>query len=165
MLCERLKLSRTELLEGDLVKSGTDLVPRKYKQGDEGYNLSDLVLPIIGFASEIPENLQGWVDTYFPKLGINQEYFNHKNKEFRMVGTYRNVFVRFDEDKHFEYEFVEYGEENVDLQTELGGWEKIEFTLGPNQKPKTALRIKFNLPTSAYATMACRELLHNDDVT
>jgi len=166
MLNERLKFSKTELWTGDLVQGKGDQIPKIYDKNSCGdYTISDLVLPLIGFASEIPPNLKGFLESIFQKLGIDKENFNHRNKEFRSTGDYRKAFVRFYDDANFKSEFVTYGDDNDDLQSEIGEWNKVEITPSTDSLPKTALRIRFSLPSSAYATMASRELLHNDDVT
>ena len=130
MLNERLKLSKMNLLSGDLVQGKKDQVPKAYDENtDRGdYTISDLVLPLIGFASEIPENLKDFLESLFQKFGINKQNFNHRNKEFRTTGDYRKAYVKFGDDSNFKSEFVEYGDHNEDLQSELGEWNDIKIT-------------------------------------
>ena len=176
----RLELSggKSALLIGDLVMSASNSnkidISKKNKDSQvkiikteddiKNHNFSDLVLPIIGYDVIIPENIKEFTAGLLQKHGISMDNFNHKNSEFKLGGTYRKVFVNFEKDGNFEYDFVENVKEGVDLQDEFGNWVDVN-SLEKSETASTSLRIKFTLPSSAYATMAMRQLLFNNDVT
>merc|ERR1712226_313502 len=124
------------------------------------HSISDLILPLVGYHVKVPDNLKSYLDGILSKHGITMDSFDHKNHEFKLGGTYRRVFVKLDK---LEYDFVQYrAEGKPELQSADGVWKTLEETVNHDS---CALRVKITLPSSSYATVAVRELLHSSDVT
>ena len=176
----RLQKSSNKLLIGDFVITDEDYSQKKITEIktqeviDSGkYSFKDLALPIIGYNVEIPQNLEYELYSLLKIHEIDLSDFKNSVKDLSLAGTYRRVFVKFTE--NFESDFVmipknknqEEKQEIVDLQDATGNWLEI----GDRQEDlkeeefENCLRIKFELPSSAYATCAVRQLLRNNDVT
>merc|ERR1712226_3138 len=134
----RLSLNRNSLILGDLIyisnsekieedkiitiQTDEDLI--KYKD-----NFHNLILPIVGYNVKIPKNCEDFLSNIFTEHDISMDNFNHSIKDFKLAGTYRPVFVNFEDDKNFEFDFLESISKDgatSDLQDKLGNWIDVE---------------------------------------
>jgi tRNA pseudouridine13 synthase len=163
---KRLEMNRNGLLVGDLVMGDgnqiTEITDANIEECESKGLFKSLILPIIGYDVKIPSNVEQFVNGVLKEHGIDVQSFDHKNREFKLGGTYRKVFVTLTE--ALSYDYVKYPKtENVELQTPEGNWLTPEIP--ENAETLTALRIRISLPSSCYATIAIRELLRFPDVT
>ena len=136
------------------------------------FTLEDVVLPTPGFDVVYPSNkeLRQIYVEIMEKDGMNPFDMRRKVRDFSLAGSYRNVIQK---PKNMEYRIVHYNDAtqqlvNTDseilnnklakengrmyLKSKLGRY--IPDTTGD----KVGVIVKFQLETSAYATMALREL-------
>lgn len=137
------------------------------------YSMADVVLPTPGFDIIYPsdeELKQIYVDIM--KLdGMDPFKMRRKVRDFSMAGSYRNVIQK---PKGLDYRIVHYNDPtqqllNTDLEilnnrvakenSQKFMKNKLERFMPDVGGDKTAVLIKMQLGTSAYATMALRELM------
>lgn len=137
------------------------------------HSMSDVVLPTPGFDIIYPpseELKQLYVDIM--KIdGMDPFAMRRKVRDFSLAGSYRNVIQK---PKELEYRIVHYTDPtqqllNTDLEmlnNKIGKENgqkymktKLERFMPDNGGDKVAVLIKMQLGTSAYATMALRELM------
>ena len=135
------------------------------------YTVEDIVLPLVGVKSKLPTNESGTaMKQIMDDLGICMDMYKKiQDKDLNIGGDYRKIIIR---PKDFDFQIMEYYDPvqpllRTDLM-ELNG-EDIEIT--PPKKTvdddnkeveetlKYAMIVGFTLPSSAYATVALRELL------
>lgn len=165
-----------KLVIGDLVKLGEFNGEISYNENIKiieseeecnQYSIYDLVLPLPGSEIIYPKNK---VNDHYVEImkKDNIDPYSLSTQEFYLPGSYREV---FNHPNDFSYEIIKYNDENQDLNTsdlDLLNIPKHRTNQNENQKnpsdengeEKTAVRIKFSLSTSSYATMLLRELLH-----
>ncbi|KAJ1932135.1 hypothetical protein EC988_009555 [Linderina pennispora] len=126
------------------------------------YSIYDVVLPLPGAAIEYPENQ---VKSFYVDLMMKDELSpfalgKHPSKEYRLAGAYRHIIIK---PRDFSYEWMRY--DDGDLPLLLTDVDKIM----EKEEPKSlengqhlALKLKFDLPSSAYATMLLRELMRQE---
>lgn len=137
------------------------------------YSMSDIVLPTPGFDILYPANEQlkaVYVDI-MNKDGMDPFEMRRKVRDFSLAGSYRQVIQK---PKELEYKIVNYDDVNQQLvNTDLeilnnnrakeSGQKfmkaKLERYAPEKGTEKSAVILKFQLGTSAYATMALRELM------
>ncbi|KAG0668998.1 multisubstrate pseudouridine synthase 7 [Maudiozyma exigua] len=137
------------------------------------YTMSDVVLPTPGFDIIYPSDQalkQVYVDI-MKKDDMDPFKMRRKVRDFSMAGSYRNIIQK---PKELEYKIIHYKEPtqqllNTDLEilnNKIGKENgqkymkaKLERFMPDQGGDKTAVLIKMQLGTSAYATMALRELM------
>lgn len=137
------------------------------------YSMTDVVLPSPGFDVKYPSNpelSQLYIDI-MAKDNMDPFDMRRKVRDFSLAGSYRNIIQK---PKNLEYKISHYDDPtqqlvNTDLEIlnntkakESGrSYMKIKLDRYIPDKggEKTAVIIKFQLGTSAYATMALRELM------
>ncbi|SMN20209.1 similar to Saccharomyces cerevisiae YOR243C PUS7 Pseudouridine synthase [Maudiozyma saulgeensis] len=137
------------------------------------YSMSDIVLPMPGFDIIYPSDStlkQVYIDI-MKKDNMDPFKMRRKVRDFSVAGSYRNVIQKPNE---LEYKIVHYNEStqqllNTDLEmlnNKIGKENgqkymktKLERFMPDNGGEKTAVLVKMQLGTSAYATMALRELM------
>lgn len=137
------------------------------------YSMSDIVLPTPGFDILYPgnEQLKAIYVDIMKKDGMDPFEMRRKVRDFSLAGSYRQVIQK---PKELEYKVVCYDDVNQQLvNTDLeilnnnrakeSGQKfmkaKLERYAPEKGTEKTAVILKFQLGTSAYATMALRELM------
>ena len=137
------------------------------------YSMSDVVLPTPGFDIIYPsdEALKQVYVEIMAKDGMDPFKMRRKVRDFSMAGSYRNIIQKT---KELEYKIIHYKEPtqqllNTDLEmlnNKIGKENgqkymkvKLERFMPDQGGDKTAVLIKMQLGTSAYATMALRELM------
>ena len=137
------------------------------------YSMSDVVLPTPGFDIIYPsdEALKQVYVEIMAKDGMDPFKMRRKVRDFSMAGSYRNIIQK---PKELEYKIIHYKEPtqqllNTDLEmlnNKIGKENgqkymkvKLERFMPDQGGDKTAVLIKMQLGTSAYATMALRELM------
>lgn len=131
------------------------------------FSIFDVVLPTPGFDIKYPSNeslFQVYKDI-MGKDGLNPEEMTRKVKEFSFAGSYRSLISK---PSNVEYSLRRYDENTEDLiytdlellQQKIERSEQIKP--GKEDGKKLAVVLKFRLDTSAYATMALREIMKCD---
>lgn len=176
LVSERLKNGH-EIIIGDLVQpdeSNKLNVFHITEENIKNYNFDDVVMTMPGFDVSYPKIIEEKVEKTLQEIGLTKDSFSGSVKDYRLPGAYRKILAR---PKNFNVEIVKYSNENEnilkserDWLVELGGKEIEEKEMEENGKEKkgneeikNGLIVEFELPTASYATMALRELLHNDE--
>lgn len=133
------------------------------------WSIYDVVLPLPGSSIELPS---GWMSELYTQIlaqdGLTHQHLtSSKMPEYQLKGSYRRIVVQ---PRQFDYSITPYTDPDVPLtQTD----EEICLNLDhPSTAPVpvpatqtnhfTALTLKFQLPSSSYATMLMREALKSD---
>lgn len=127
------------------------------------FTIFDIVLPIIGTLSKLPENdTRVYIEEIFKNEGITLEQFSALGKTWCLNGSYRKLFVRPTE---LNWQLLEYFNENEPIGSDNSkpiSIENNETSDHNNEqlsvKKKIALKIDVILPTSTYATVFLREI-------
>ncbi|KAJ2592402.1 multisubstrate pseudouridine synthase 7 [Coemansia sp. RSA 1797] len=126
------------------------------------YSIYDVVLPLPGWDVRYPEHqVKNVYEELMAKDGLSPSGLaKHPLKEYRLAGAYRHFLIK---PRDFMYEWMRYNDDALPLARSdsdaIEGKhdpESIEF--GQN----VALKLKFDLPPSAYATMLLRELMRTE---
>lgn len=128
------------------------------------YTIRDVVMPIVGYRTRLPSNqeLQELILGIMAEDNITlQTYETHMKLDSTSAwGSYRKLigFAR-----EIEYDVVEFQNLNEDLLTANYNTEKdpqplIDTTVEAERPIYKALRLKFSLRQSSYATMVLREV-------
>ena len=166
----RIESLGRKILAGDLVVVEDENTPVKVVTEDDiaynKYSLEDVVLPLLGTKSERPVNESGKLfGTLLEEIGITVDMFkNVQNRDLSFPGDYRKLICR---PADVDFSIVEYNDPVQPLlQTDLmklNGVQVLEnSTNSSGEKDKTPLLgmvVGFTLPSSAYATIALRELM------
>lgn len=127
------------------------------------YTIYDVILPLPGTSITLPP---GWMsDLYHTLLSTSSLTPSHlissKIPEYQLKGSYRRLLVL---PRNFSYRLTTYTDPDIPLT-----YTDEELCLNPNLTPTTteggqftALTLKFQLPSSSYATMLMREALKSD---
>lgn len=161
---------REDLREDEFIRAK----PLTQEDIDSGkYTIDDVVLPTPGFDILYPTNeelRQLYVDI-MSKDDMDPFDMRRKVREFSMAGSYRNIIQK---PKELEYKVIHYNTPtqqlvNTDLEilnSKIGKAngqkyfkDKLDRYMPDKGGDKTAVVLKFQLGTSAYATMALRELM------
>ena len=180
---DRFKLFGRKVLIGDLVSSESDLgsdideeeetkqnekhqeVTVVTEQNINNYTLFDVVMPLIGKSVKFPENedLKNMYFSYMEKDGITMSMFEAESMESGCAhGAYRHIVASA---KDIEWDTVIFSDKNQDLLNPYYLTDGSELKIDPpkdDDEKHQALRIKFSLPPSSYATMFVRELTHHN---
>ena len=128
-------------------------------------------MPLVGGKSKFPTNESGAaIQKIMEDIGITINMFKTaQDKDLHIGGDYRKIVIRPND---FDYKVLEYYDPVQPLlQTDLMELNNEEIVISPPKKKddedncgteetlKYAMVVGFTLPSSAYATVALRELL------
>ncbi|XP_024545318.1 pseudouridylate synthase 7 homolog isoform X2 [Selaginella moellendorffii] len=131
------------------------------------YAITDVVLPLVGSTTVYPSNDVADVYNKITKMeSIDLKSCTHNVKEFSveyLTGAYRNLLVK---PIDFEWRLSSYSDARNPLtKTDMDLLQDPSTSLPEEDANSTqgpsllALQLQFTLPTSAYATMAIREVM------
>lgn len=135
------------------------------EEREKSVGIDEVLLPLPGQKVSYPKH--GVADVYKTLLAADGISFDDSAHTFRdfstksLAGAYRNV---LQVPKSLEYSFIKYSDKNEQLvRTD---YEEVRSKGGNKNRPSTrieageylALKLDFELPSSAYATMAVRQL-------
>ncbi|CDS00272.1 hypothetical protein [Sporisorium scitamineum] len=131
------------------------------------YTIYDVILPLPGASIDLPS---GWMsDLYHTILATDSlthaQLSSSRIPEYQLNGSYRRMLVK---PRNFDYRITTYTDPDIPLT-----YTDEELCLDPtlfntpaqselNAQKFTALTLKFQLPSSSYATMLMREALKSD---
>ncbi|KAJ1893034.1 multisubstrate pseudouridine synthase 7, partial [Kickxella alabastrina] len=155
---------------GDLVVEAGDLAPDAGRvqpvvvtaETAHQYSVYDVVLPLPGWDVRYPENRVAAVyNGIMGKDGMSPERMaEHPMKEYRLAGAYRHVVIR---PRDFSHQWMRYRDDKLPLARSDS--DRIEGKHEPESiefGELVALKLEFDLPSSAYATMLLRELMRQE---
>lgn len=131
------------------------------KENIHSFTIFDIVLPIIGTLSKLPQNdTRAYIEEIFNSEGVTLEQFSSLGKEWCFNGSYRKLFVR---PTQLTWQLLEYFKDNEPIRGDNSKpIEDNETSAFNNEqlsvKKKIALKIDVILPTSSYATVFLREV-------
>ncbi|KAK3266239.1 hypothetical protein CYMTET_25124 [Cymbomonas tetramitiformis] len=137
-------------------------------------SLSDVVLPMPGISVTYPTNAIG--ELYRERLkadGLDLDNLKHSVKDYSLQGDYRKIVGRPED---CEWDMLAYRSDKANLQLtdrdRLSGLSEdyirsAAMSGGEDEPEQKALRLRFTLRSSQYATMCIRELLkgHMENAT
>ncbi|CAE6429641.1 unnamed protein product [Rhizoctonia solani] len=142
-------------------KSGKRTAPKKVKILTEEevsrYSMFDIVMPLPGTDVAYPGGKLGEMYREFLRLdGLDPEDFSHKQKEYALGGSYRKIIHH---PKALSWTTMRYTDPNVPLaQSDEDAILGLDKPMIDPDGMFLALQIRLTLGTSAYATMALREI-------
>ncbi|CAE6360957.1 unnamed protein product [Rhizoctonia solani] len=142
-------------------KSGKRMAPRKVKILTEEdlprYTMFDIVMPLPGMDVAYPGGELGEMCREFLRLdGLDPDDFKHKQKEYALGGSYRKIIHH---PKALSWMTMRYTDPNVPLaQSDEDAILGLDKPMIDTDGRFLALQIRLTLGTSAYATMALREI-------
>lgn len=167
MVSERVRrFGATQPVVGDLVDVGGGQVRMLTDDDDlHTYTMTDVMMPMPGMDVTLPES--GWLTDLYHEL-LEQDgltplsLVSSRQPEYRLKGTYRRMVHK---PKDLRCEVLSYTDVTAPLcatdeERLLPGFEPIHTE--EDEAPFLALKLVFQLPSSAYATMLLRELLRTD---
>ncbi|KAJ2558353.1 multisubstrate pseudouridine synthase 7 [Coemansia sp. RSA 1933] len=124
------------------------------------YTIYDVVLPLPGWDIRYPEHATRKV--YDDRLAADglASFDAHPLKEYRLAGAYRHMIIR---PREFTHEWMRYNDDSLPLARSDS--DAIEGKHDPESiefGQHVALKLSFDLPSSAYATMLLRELMRQE---
>jgi len=119
------------------------------------YTLHDIVVPLVGRDIPLTENnpISEIINEILKEDGLSLKDFIKSDQDVFFRGGFRKLAIKPDDIK---WDLVKYNDSEQDIQNPYYFTEK-ECESDPNGQFQ-AIRIKFNLMKSAYATMCLREL-------
>lgn len=131
------------------------------------YDMTDVVLPLVGTKIQYPENETGALfDTLLAEYGITKQHFkpNSIDRDFGLKGDYRKLMCK---PTDVDFEILEYTDPLQPLvKTDLMKLDGTELELsdhgteeGESKAVLLGMVVGFTLPSSSYATIALRELM------
>ncbi|KAJ2508269.1 multisubstrate pseudouridine synthase 7 [Coemansia sp. RSA 2052] len=126
------------------------------------FTIYDVVLPLPGWAVTYPEHeIKGVYVELMKRDGLSPFGLGkHPLKEYKLTGAYRHMIIK---PRDFEYEWMRYNDDAQQLARSDS--DVIEGRPVPESVASgehVALKLKFDLPSSAYATMLLRELMRQE---
>lgn len=125
------------------------------------FTIHDVVLPLPGYDVAYPNNsLKGEYRKIMANDGLDIDNMRHKVKDYSLSGAYRKLLVKpsLTSWRWLRYNDVKQPLVVTDKEAMSGAQEPESVSDGKYW----ALQLEFTLPTSAYATMALREVLRSD---
>ncbi|KAJ2469550.1 multisubstrate pseudouridine synthase 7 [Coemansia sp. RSA 2337] len=126
------------------------------------FTIYDVVLPLPGWAVTYPEHevKNVYIDLMrqdgLSPFGLGK----HPLKEYKLAGAYRHMVIK---PRDFEYEWMRYNDDALPLgRSDSDAIEGKHVPEGIEFGEHVALKLKFDLPSSAYATMLLRELMRQE---
>ncbi|KAJ1665192.1 multisubstrate pseudouridine synthase 7 [Coemansia sp. RSA 1813] len=126
------------------------------------YSIYDVVLPLPGWAIKYPEHeVKGVYVENMEKDGLSASGLDrHPLKEYKLAGAYRHMVIK---PRVFSHEWMRYNDDmqplaRSDSDAIEGKHEPESIDFGQH----VALKLAFDLPSSAYATMLLRELMRQE---
>lgn len=183
IVSKRLKTYGTEVLIGDLYRTGNDddqQINYVTESNRSEIKLEQIVLPLPGYDIKYPSNeLHAWYREFLQEDGIKIDQMKYQVKDYSLPGNYRAFIVR---PEQTEFRTVTYDQITDDpLQSDYDrlmdrsnrtfsriASERyyvlcLSLELVPTVHKYLGLVLAFSLPKSCYATMALRELLHRNE--
>lgn len=125
------------------------------------YSIFDVVLPLPGHDITYPSNdIAQWYEDILAEKELTSPKLKHNVKTYSLAGAYRKLLAK---PENMSWEFKRYNSPTCTLIAsdieELKGVKPDPEESDGGQK---ALILDFSLPSSAYATMALREVLKAD---
>jgi len=177
MVTKRIETYGTNPVVGDLVYAeGSDQHTRSKEARVEHitadtidkYTIFDVILPLPGTDVQYPSNdvnEQAFMNL-MQEDGITIEHFKKVHKDYQLYGGYRNMLIQPED---MEFELTQYTDFKIPLVlNDMEVAQKKSLCVQPPvdeaHPEKCALVISFSLPSSCYATMFNRELLHMSSV-
>ena len=154
----RVKLGK-QLIVGDLVKK--DVVTCVTDENISEYSFTDVVIPLPGSSVVYPEGEFG--DIYRKIIDDNCFSMNDSlSNEYNLKGSYRKLICNVED---IQVSFKSY--RNPDLRLvpsdlDLLNGIDLEKDNMESDGENLAAILKFSLPSSSYATMCLREIMHNE---
>ncbi|KAJ2860561.1 multisubstrate pseudouridine synthase 7 [Coemansia aciculifera] len=165
---------------GVKISGATDSVPGA-NGGEDSADVSSRIEPTLVTAQNIKQftiydvvlPLPGWAVTY-PEHEVKKVYIDlmkqdglspfglgkHPLKEYKLAGAYRHMVIK---PRDFEYEWIRYNDDALPLaRSDSDAIEGKHVPEGIEFGEHVALKLKFDLPSSAYATMLLRELMRQE---
>ena len=163
LVSRRIRTHDMAVLAGDLVYTDQTQNEVRKLTSDEvsSYHLSDILLPMPGYDIQLPDNCcKEYISEILDQDGMSIDDFKGPlGREFNVSGCYRNVIYKPSE---FDADIIKYTDENEKLvSTNLDSILGKSFEV-KNEGSRTALRLRFTLPRSCYATMLLREIGRSD---
>ncbi|KAJ2741247.1 multisubstrate pseudouridine synthase 7 [Coemansia sp. BCRC 34301] len=126
------------------------------------FTIYDVVLPLPGWAVTYPEHeIKSVYIDLMKRDGLSPFGLGkHPLKEYKLAGAYRHMVIK---PRDFEYEWMRYNDDAQPLSRSDS--DAIEGKHIPESiafGEHVALKLKFDLPSSAYATMLLRELMRQE---
>ncbi|KAJ1735465.1 multisubstrate pseudouridine synthase 7 [Coemansia biformis] len=126
------------------------------------YTIYDVVLPLPGWSVEYPENeVKAIYLDLMKKDGLSPFGLDkHPLKEYRLAGAYRHLVIK---PRDFSYEWMRYNDDMQPLaRSDSDAIEGKHIPESIDFGEHVALKLRFDLPSSAYATMLLRELMRQE---
>ncbi|CAD5124880.1 DgyrCDS13133 [Dimorphilus gyrociliatus] len=149
---------------GDLIKDKDGDIKSITVENVLDYSIEDVVLPLPGYDIVLPENeTSQWYSEMLAEDGLSLPALKHTVKSYSLSGSYRSVVVK---PRSISWKFLQYKDVTQALVPsdldKLNGISESSKEESSDSKEQTALLLTLTLPTSAYATMALREILKCD---
>ncbi|KAJ1801588.1 multisubstrate pseudouridine synthase 7 [Coemansia sp. RSA 2399] len=155
------KTDNEETIDGSDGKVAGHAEPTLVTSDNAGeFTIYDVVLPLPGWAIKYPEHEARSV--YLEKMekdGLSA-LDKHPLKEYRLAGAYRHMVIK---PREFSHEWMRYNDDKQPLARSDS--DAIEGKHDPESidfGEHVALKLSFDLPSSAYATMLLRELMRQE---
>ncbi|KAJ2002502.1 multisubstrate pseudouridine synthase 7 [Coemansia thaxteri] len=126
------------------------------------FSIYDVVLPLPGWAVTYPEHdIKGVYVSLMKQDGLSPFGLGkHPLKEYKLAGAYRHLLIR---PRDFEFEWMRYNDDALPLaRSDSDAIEGKHVPESIDFGSHVALKLKFDLPSSAYATMLLRELMRQE---
>ncbi|KAJ2314914.1 multisubstrate pseudouridine synthase 7 [Coemansia sp. Cherry 401B] len=126
------------------------------------FSIYDVVLPLPGWNVQYPEHqVKGVYNELMARDGLSpSELAEHPLKEYRLSGAYRRIVIR---PRDFSFEWMRYSDDTLPLaRSDSDAIENKHVPESIEFGDHLALKLKFDLPSSAYATMLLRELMRQE---
>ncbi|KAJ2874986.1 multisubstrate pseudouridine synthase 7, partial [Coemansia asiatica] len=126
------------------------------------YSIYDVVLPLPGWAVKYPgHQVKAVYQETMQRDGLCPETMDkHPLKEYRLAGAYRHIVIR---PRDFCFEWMRFDNDTLPLtQSDSDVIEGKSVPVSVEDGKHVALKLAFDLPSSAYATMLLRELIRKE---